>query len=364
MSTSNKPLTFGVGPSKLFPGLDQDICEIAKSGILEKSHRSPEFSELSQNSMTLLRNYLKVPEDYYVFYTASATEAMEITLRSAISKKSTHCTNGSFSSKWAKMAQELGFETEVHENAMGTRIELDEIKVAEDSEALFITANETSTGAMFYPEEISQINQEHPEKLLCIDATSCAAAMNYDLSQVDAFLYSVQKCPGMPSGLGILVVSPRLFAKAKEKKVKGGDIGTFHSLLAMDKKMQGKFQTSETPSIMQIALLGKSVERIQKQIGNLEAAEKYTLEKIKMVYDFFANHPDFECFVQNPAHRSATVAVIKGSEEKIAEAKAKCVNARINLQNGYGPAKSYTFRLGNFLAHSKEDFERLFGVLG
>ena len=111
--SQSKPITnFGVGPSALFPGLADDIAEIANRGILETSHRSPAFSELSKNSMTALREFLGVPDDYYCFYTSSATEAMEITLRSALEKKSTHCTNGSFSKKWGQMAGALGFETE------------------------------------------------------------------------------------------------------------------------------------------------------------------------------------------------------------------------------------------------------------
>ncbi len=354
---------FGVGPSALFPGLTDDITEIAQSGILEASHRSAEFSELSKNSMTAFRKFIGVPEDYYCFYTASATEAMEMTIKSAIKKKSTHCANGSFSSKWGKFAKRLGMETQVYDNEAGTRIEVDEIKVDDDSEALFITANETSTGAMFYPDEIAQLRAKFPDKLLCIDATSCAMGLNYDLSKVDSFLFSVQKCPGMPSGLGIFICSPRFFAKTLEKEKEGGQIGTYHSLPDMQKKMEGKFQTSETPSIMQIALLGKMIQRVSDSIGDLNACDKYTREKSQALYDYFENHKNLECFVENPAHRSATVIVVKGSEEKITEAKKKCTALGINLQNGYGPNKPFSFRIANFLAHKKSDHEAIFEAL-
>jgi phosphoserine aminotransferase len=354
---------FGVGPSALFPGLVEDITEIAQSGILEKSHRSLEFSAMSEKSMTALRKFLRVPTDYHCYYTASATEAMEMTIRNGIEKKSTHCTNGSFSKKWGKFSERLGMQTQIHETEMGSRSEIDDITVDDDSEALFITANETSTGAMFSPDEIAQINGKFPNKLLCVDGTSCAAGLNYDISKMDVFLYSVQKCMGMPAGLGIFICSPRFAAKAQQKLDNGGIIGVYNSIPDLQGRMDGKFQTPQTPCLMQIALLGKSVQRIEAQIGDIEACDNHTRSKAGAIYDFFSNHPKFDCFVEKEHHRSMTVAVIKGEEDMITAAKDKCVAIGINLQNGYGPAKNSSFRIANFLAHSAEDMQGIFDAL-
>lgn len=354
---------FSVGPSALFPGIADDIKSIAESGILEKSHRSPDFSEMSKNTILSLKKFLKIPKNYYVFYTSSASEAMEMAVRHAIEKKASHITQGAFGQKWYKMSKELGFDVELLEKEFGDRHKISEINITNDSEALFITANETSTGAMFASEELADLRKKFSDQLLCVDATSCAGAVDYDLNNTDCFVFSVQKCFGIPSGLGIFICSPRFFEKAKQKQEQGGDIGTFHSLPAMWKKMNEKYQTSETPPVMQIALLGKVLERIKKNIGNLATCAEKNKEKAQKIWNYFDNHPCFEPFVQNYDFRSNTVVVVKGDEDKIAQAKNQCAEAGIFLAGGYGKTKPYTFRIANFLAHTSEDHEQIFKIL-
>lgn len=354
---------FSVGPSAFFPGLVDDITAIAQSGLLEKSHRGPAFSEMSKNTILALRDFLKVPEDYYVFYTSSASEAMEMVVRHALEKKGAHVFQGAFGEKWQQMSAELGFDTQSLAKDYGDRHEIAEIVIDDDVEAIFITANETSTGAMYQPSEIAEIRQKYPEKMLCIDATSCAGAVNYDLKNTDAFVFSVQKCFGLPSGLGIFICSPRFFEKAKKKQENGGDIGTFHSLPAMWKQMNEKYQTSETPPVLQITLLGKVIERIKNNIGDLSACAKKSCEKADKIWAFFDQHPDLKPFVKNPAFRSQTVIVIEGSEEKIAEAKKLCEQNGISLAGGYGKTKPTCFRIANFLTHEATDHEGIFNSL-
>jgi len=356
-------LNFNVGPSALFPGVEKNMQEILQSKILETSHRSNNFSNMSQEVIDALKRFLCIPDSYKVFYTCSATEAMEIALRNGIEKKSTHFTNGAFGEKWQKMAQSIGLETENFQGNYDQRFSLEEITAALDSEGIFITANETSTSAAFSNTEIKQIKEKFPQKLLCIDATSCAGAIDLDISQTDLFLFSVQKCFGLPSGLGILICSERFYQKAVEKKNKGLDIGAFNSLPAMWGKMAYKFQTCQTPPIIQIALLGKIIRNIENKIGSLQQCDNFTNQKAQKIYQFFENHKTLKPFIKNKNHRSKTVIVITSSEDEILKAKQKCQQKGIILANGYGKTKPYTFRLANFLAHSKEDFENVFNAL-
>jgi len=348
---------FGVGPSALFPGLDGKLVEIIRSGILEKSHRSPEFSEMSEKTIAALRRFLRIPESYKIFYTASATEAMQISLQNGVQKKSVHFSTGAFGRKWAKIAKNCGIDAAHFPAEFGERASLDEIfsKTPADAEGIFLTGSETTTGAGFSPEEISEIRAKFPEKFLALDATSAAGAIDFEIKNVDVFLFSIQKCFGVPSGLGILICSPRFFAAAEERNF----VGHFHNLPAMVPRMSAKFQTLETPPVFQIAALRAVIELIEAQIGDLKKCAKFTREKFEILENFFDAADDFEILVSEKKFRSPTILVAKTAPEKVAEIHEKAKAEEFFFASGYGDLKKETFRLANFLASGKSDFEKV-----
>jgi Phosphoserine aminotransferase len=56
--------------------------------------------------------------------------------------------------------------------------------------------------------------------LLGVDVTSSMGAVEYNFSVADAWFFSVQKAFGMPAGLGILIVGPKILEKAKNARRK------------------------------------------------------------------------------------------------------------------------------------------------
>ena len=350
---------FSVGPSAFLPNLNEKIAEILNSQICEKSHRSPEFTKMSQKTVSNLRRFLKIPENYEIFYTASSTEAMQIAIQNGVEKKSAHFSCGAFGEKWAKMAQNCGKEISHFAKNFGERHEISEIEIPENCETIFLTVNETSTGAAFSPNEISEIRKKFPEKLFCLDATSAAGAVDFEIANLDAFLFSVQKCFGVPSGLGILICSPRFFAKSEKINFKNH----FHNLPMMAKKMREKCQTCETPPVLQIATLGAAIEIIENQIGDLKKCAEKTRQKAEILWNFFEQNSKFAPFVENKKHRSQTVIVVRGDENEIENAKKICAENEINLAGGYGKTKKNAFRIANFLASEKDDFEIIFRLL-
>lgn len=350
---------FTVGPSKLYHGVADFICQSVQSNIGEISHRSADFTEMSKNTMKAFRSFFKIPEDYRVYYTYSATEGMEIITRSAVDQKACHITNGNFGETWAKTSKKAQKQVQKISHGGEKRVELSEITPDADAELLAITANETATGIAYSPEEITEIRSKNPEILLGVDVTSSMGAVAYDFTQADAWFFSVQKCFGMPAGLGLLVVGPRLWEKTQEREARGEDVGCHHSLSGLEKKMPQKIQTPTTPNVLNIGTLGFVCEQFKQDFGTIENLYAKTQEKAAKFYEFFENHPKFSPAVESG--RSESVIVANGSEEYLAALHTKLAEKDIVVGKGYGPAKTKQIRIANFPVSTIKDVENLLG---
>ncbi len=91
---------------------------------------------------------------------------------------------------------------------------------------------------------------------------------------------------------------------------------------------------------------------------------KETDRKAKALYDFAAKSSNFEIFVENPNHRSATVVVLNckglaGDVIKQVQAKSDMI-----LGSGYGKMKETQIRIANFPAVNFEQVQALIATLG
>ncbi len=82
--------------------------------------------------------------------------------------------------------------------------------------------------------------------------------------------------------------------------------GTYHTVDSMLSKAIVN-QTPETPNVLNIFLLSKVVEDMNK-IG-AKGLREATERKAKLIYDYLATSTNFDIFVQNEAERSKTTIV-------------------------------------------------------
>ena len=68
--------TLNPGPSQMIEEVKNDIIAFAENDIGSMSHRSKDFSQISEKLHKNLRKLLKIPEDYKIFYTGFSTESM------------------------------------------------------------------------------------------------------------------------------------------------------------------------------------------------------------------------------------------------------------------------------------------------
>lgn len=98
-------ITFAAGPSKVYDKLPQYMMDAYAQGILSANHRSAVFMNLYQETETLMREKLHMPEGYKLLFTSSATENWEIITQSIVQSAGCHIFSGSFGKKWFDYAK-------------------------------------------------------------------------------------------------------------------------------------------------------------------------------------------------------------------------------------------------------------------
>jgi phosphoserine aminotransferase len=197
--------------------------------------------------------------------------------------------------------------------------------------------------------EIAALRAARPEPLLAVDVTSSFGGLAMRWTDADAWFGSVQKCLGLPAGMGYLVVGPRVLEAARRL---AGRVANWQRLATMAAKMD-EGQTAETPNVLAIALLARQMAR-----WDLARVERDTTAKAAFLYG--APLP-WKPYVEDAAWRSATVACFRVDDPgRWAERAAA---AGFLLGRGYGDLKSTCVRVANFPAITAEDLRRLVAAL-
>lgn len=351
-----KKIYFTPGPSQLYPTVKKHILKALEEDIPSISHRSKMFHEMVGDLYKNLRLLFNIPENYSIFFTASATEAMERIIENCVGESSFHFVNGTFAKRFYQIAKELKKDAAAENAELGEPFDFENIKIPEKSELICITQNETSSGISIPIDEIYKIADKYPEKLVAVDIVSSVPYVNLDLNKVDCAFFSIQKGFGLPAGLGILIVSPRALAKAEELDNKNYNIGSYHKFPTMSKEAV-KNQTIETPNVLAIYLLNAVLQNMLHY--GIEKIRNETKDKAKLIYDFFTKNQSFgQPFVKDHLWRSNTVIVIKtpkGSKTIL----AKLAEHGFIVGAGYGEMKEKQIRIANFPSHSQKDITNL-----
>lgn len=339
------------GPSQLYFTYDFHLKNALKNHIGSISHRSSEFKRIYESTVENLRTLLNVPSEFEIVFTSSATEIWERIIQNEVNTKSAHFVNGAFSAKFSTISSELGRVVQVISGPENDGFDLSSIDVEEDAELIAITHNETSMGSSFPIDDIAKLRSDYPEKLIAVDCVSSAPYPEFDFSQFDNLYFSVQKCFGLPSGLGVWIVNDRSVEKSNKIKAEKS-IGSYHSLPKLV-EMGQKNQTPETPNVMNIYLLGKVAEDMLNK--GIDMIRRETNYKYALLNQMVQSHQDLDPFIVNEKFRSKTVYVAKSSKtEKILEELSM---KGIVIGSGYGKYKSEHIRIANFPTISKERME-------
>jgi len=343
-------ISFYPGPSRVYPKIPRYVQDAYSSGVLSVNHRSKEFMELYASTVEILREKLGIPKSYAVIFTSSATENWEILAQSLTRHASFHIFSGAFGEKWFNYASHFHPGNRKYTFDLNQELELDQIKIPLKSEMICLTQNETSNGTSVSMKFLRKLRKTYPDPLICVDATSSMGGQALDFNAADAWFASVQKCFGLPAGMGILICSPKLIEKAR----KIGERGKYNSFNTLYKNYE-KWQTSYTPNVLSIYLL----KRVMEANEGIREVEKKLEERYQNWVEIFSQSHKFRLLVENEKVRSKTVIAVSGSEKEIEKVKSRARRNKLLIGAGYGDLKPVTFRIANFPALKNSEVQAL-----
>lgn len=340
---------FTPGPSKVYERTEQYLRDAFHEGVVSINHRSPEFIEIYRRTLDGFRKKLNVPKEYTVLFTSSATECWEVIAQSLTERASFHLYNGSFGERWYKYASALHKDSAEQKFDKNTLPPTDQASVPASADVLCLTHSETSTGTQLNAETIQYFQQAYPEKLITVDVTSSLGGLDFRFEDGDVWFGAVQKCLGLPAGLGLLICSP----KAVEKGLRLAETGHYNSFTAMYEQAKN-FQTNYTPNVLGIYLLMRLLEDLEP----IETIHERTVRRAAEWYEFFQNQQGLKLFIEREDVRSQTIVALEGEEEAIHRFGKACKDNGFIIGRGHGALSKTTCRIANFPALTDEEIYR------
>jgi phosphoserine aminotransferase len=344
-------LSFYPGPSKVHPEALEFIQEAFDQGIVSINHRSARFEALLKDTLEVLHAKWNIPSNYTIYFVSSATEAWEIVAQSLIEKQSLHLYNGAFGKKWAHYTQQIYPQAQAIAFDAQASLSSVELPSLAEIDTVCLVQSETSNGT---GQTIAR--SLYGESLIAVDATSSMGGIELPWNEADVWLASVQKCLGIPAGLGIMICSPKALARAE----KLGRKSHYNDILLMEENRK-RFQTHYTPNVLSIYVLN----RLTHLLPNLSVIDAQTRKKMEIWEHFWLTNTNWglQCLIENPELRLPTVLALQGDPEQIQLIQQTCLAAGIELGKGYGDWQANTVRIANFPSHTENDIQTLIQVL-
>lgn len=344
-------LSFYPGPSKVHPEALEFIQEAFDQGIVSINHRSARFEALLKDTLEVLHAKWNIPSNYTIYFVSSATEAWEIVAQSLIEKQSLHLYNGAFGKKWAHYTQQIYPQAQSISFDAQARLSSVDLPSLTGIDTICLVQSETSNGT---GQTIAR--SLYGESLIAVDATSSMGGIELPWNEADVWLASVQKCLGIPAGLGIMICSPKALARAE----KLGRKSHYNDILLMEENRK-RFQTHYTPNVLSIYVLN----RLTHLLPNLSVIDAQTRKKMEIWKHFWLTNTNWglQCLIENPELRLPTVLALQGDPEQIQLIQQTCLAAGIELGKGYGDWQANTVRIANFPSHTENDIQTLIQVL-
>lgn len=343
-------ISFSPGPSQVYSELPQYFEDAYHKDMLSANHRSKAFMNMYQEVIQLFQEKLHLPNDYKLLFTSSATENWEIISQSLTQHGTYHLYSGSFGQKWFDYAKHILPQTDGLKFSADEGFTVNELNIREDLDIVAITQNETANASQVSLDIIEEIKTQYPDKLIAVDTTSSMAGIELNFEQADIWFASVQKCFGLPAGLGLLILSPRAVARAEEI----GESGRYNSVNFMLENA-ANYQTHYTPNVLAIYLL----KRLLQDLQEIHFTDKKTRERMQELENIVASKDTFRYLVKRPEFRSRTVLGISGETSMVEDIKKKAEKEGLILGSGYGSFKTTSFRVANFPVITDGQFRQL-----
>ena len=278
---------FSAGPSvisaEVLKEVQSELLEFKESGmsVMEMSHRSDIFSEISNNAKKDLINLLKVPDDYDVlFLQGGATHQFSMIAFNYkhLSSTADYVTTGSWTKKAFYEATKIFDPNEVFksdEDICKKVPNIEELRLSKNAAYLHYCPNETIEGVAFH--EIPKIDTP-----LIADMSSVILSEPLEVNKFSIIYAGAQKNIG-PAGLTIVIINKEFMEMGNKNLpniLKYSEHSKSNSML-------------NTPPTFSWYIAGK-VFKWMINLGGLDYFEKQNKLKASLLYNFIDNSDFYE----------------------------------------------------------------------
>ncbi len=263
-----KTRLFTPGPTPLLPAAQ---FAMAAADI---HHRTPEFRALFKRVLAQLKLFVGTQNDVVVL-SSSGTGAMEAAVSNLTSPgdRVLVLSAGKFGERWVSLAKAFGCPVDVVTKPYGDTFTVEEIKqeLRLETRAVFVQANETSTGTRHDIQAIGQLlKDEHSEALLIVDAITGLGTTHLEMDTwgIDVLIGGSQKAVMIPPGLSYLAVSERAW-----DRMEATYNPRYYFDLRKERKNARNGESAYTPAVALIAALGAALDWIAAQAATPESPE-------------------------------------------------------------------------------------------
>ena len=292
----NRVYNFSAGPSMLpLPVLEKAAAELVCYGtsgmsVMEMSHRSPDYEAIITEGEALLRQLMKIPDNYKVLFlqggasTQFAAVPMNLIGRTG---KADYIVSGQFSGKSFKEAQKLGYDVRCVATSKETNFDRIPVirreDIRPDAAYLHVCFNNTIYGTKFpYIPDTGDIP-------LVADMSSCILSEPIDVSKFGLIYAGAQKNVA-PAGVTIVIVREDLIGNCRPDTPSMFD----YKLMADNDSMYN------TPPCYCIYMAGLVFNYLLDN-GGLEASKEKNIKKASLLYDYL----DSQTYYTAPAEKEA-----------------------------------------------------------
>ncbi len=257
-------------------------------GIIEMSHRSPEYAKLHQETKDLLRELMEIPEDYEILFIqgGGSTQFLMTAANFHTQKYAAYINTGVWSKKAMAEAKYYGEAYEAASSADRNHSYIpQEYNFKPETSYVHITSNNTIYGTEW------QAFPKFDLPVIC-DMSSDILSRKINVADFDLIYAGAQKNLA-PAGVVLVIVKKSFLATARD---------TLPTMLKY-KTFAENDSLYNTPPVFCIYMINKTLHWIKK-MGGVEAIAANNAAKAKVIYDVIDNSNGFYKGHAEKAYRS------------------------------------------------------------
>jgi len=313
-------------------------------------HRMPAFSKIFSEAVDGLA-WIYQTAGRPIILNGSGTAAMEAAVVNLMSKGDTALVahSGKFGERWVELCKAYGIATVEVKAPYGDAIDPAAVDKALSEnpgiKAVFMQANESSTGVRQPYEAVAKLVQARPDVLLVVDAVSALGAWDIpmDTLGIDALVTGSQKALMLPPGLAFIALSERAWARQAKS-----DLPKYYLNLATERKAQANGETAWTPGVSLIIGLREALAMLKEEGLPAIFARHDALARATRAAMAAAG---LEAFARAPSPTVTAIKAPKKADGTVIDTDALVKHLRgtygVSIVGGQGSMKGQVFRVAH-----------------